>query len=147
MKFVRSIAVTLVGTGAVLTASCVTAPDSSVEPSANPGYGESNSAAVEVCRPDGERAYLSHLVCPTGEAATFERLGTYGPRNELPADQPLTEQVASARRDPLQPGEVDYHVIDGYEVACGTSKRLVFMDMYHCHQPPPTEAPPGFTLK
>jgi hypothetical protein len=139
----------LVGTGAVaaLSVSCVSVPEDGPAPPANPGYGDSRSAAVEVCKPDGERAYLSRLVCPTGEAATFERLGTYGPRNELPADQPLTEQVASARRDPLQPGEVDYHVVDGYEVTCGTSKRLVYLDMYHCHQPPPTEAPPGFSLK
>jgi hypothetical protein len=57
---------------------------------------------------------------------------------------PLSEQVASARGYPLQPGEVDYHVVDGYAVTCGTSKRLIYLDMYHCHQPPRTMRRPDF---
>ena len=143
MTFVRYIAVVL----AALTASCASTPDSSIPAPENPGYGESRGAAIEVCKPDGERAYLARLVCPTGEAATFDRAGTFGPRNDLPADLPLSEQIASARRDPLQPGEVDYHVVDGYEVSCGASKRLIYLDMYHCHQPPAGDAPPGFSLR
>jgi hypothetical protein len=145
VKLARSIALTL--PAAALAASCAGVPDGSIQPPENPGYGESRAAAIEVCRLDGERAYLARLVCPTGEAATFDRLGTYGPRNDLPSDQPLSEQVASARRDPLQPGEVDYHVVDEYEVTCTTSKRLLYLDMYHCHQPPPSDAPPGFSLR
>lgn len=144
VKIVRSITVML---PAALTASCASVPDSSIRAPDNPGYGEHRGAAIEVCKPDGERAYLARLVCLTGEAATFDRLGTYGPRNDLPADQPLSEQVASARRDPLLPGEVDYHVVDGYEVTCGAAKRLIYLDMYHCHQPPPNTAPPGFSLR
>jgi hypothetical protein len=131
---------------AALSSSCATAPGSTIQTSGS-GYGESKGAAIEVCHPDGERAYLARLVCPTGEPAEVDRLGTYGPRNELPTDQPLSEQVASARRDPLKPGETDYHVVDGYEVACGASKRLLYLDMYHCHQPPPTVAPPGYSLR
>jgi hypothetical protein len=131
---------------AALSSSCATAPDSTTQTTGT-GYGESQGTAIEVCHPDGERAYLARLVCPNGAPATFDRLGTYGPRNELPSDKPLSEQVASARRDPLEPGEVDYHVVDGYEVACGTSKRLLYLDMYHCHQPAPTQAPPGYSLK
>jgi hypothetical protein len=145
VKFVRSITVVLLA--AALTASCVSVPDSSIQRPENPGYGESVRAAIEVCRPDGEHAYLARLVCPTGEAATFDRRGSFGPRNELPADQPLSEQVANARRDPLPPGEVDYHVVDGYEVTCGASKRLIYLDMYHCHQPPPNDAPPGLSVR
>src|SRR5262245_16552810 len=127
--------------------SCASAPDSTTQMSGR-GYGETKGAAIEVGQPDGERAYLARLVCSsTGIPPAFDRLGGYGPRNELPADQPLSEQIASARRDPLNPGETDYHVIDGYEVACGTAKRMLYFDMYHCHQPTPKEAPPGFSLR
>src|SRR5262245_29270633 len=126
MKFVRSITVVL--PAAALTVSCVSVPDSSMPAPDNAGYGESVRAAVEVCNPDGEHAYLGRLVCSTGEAASFDRRGNFGPRNELPADQPLSEQVASARPDPLPPGEVDYHVVDGYEVSCGASKRMIYFD-------------------
>ena len=131
---------------ASLSSSCATAPDSTTQ-TTGAGYGESKGAAIEVCSLDGERAYLARLVCPTGEPAAFDRLGQYGPRNELPADQSLSEQIASARRDPLKPGEADYHVVDGYQIACGASKRLLYLDMYHCHQPPPTDAPPGYSLR
>jgi hypothetical protein len=126
--------------------SCATAPHST-GPTTGPGYGESMRAAIEVCRRDGERAYLTRLVCPTGESVTFDRQGTPGTRNELPADQSVSEQVSNSRRDPLQPGEVDYHAVDAYEVACGTSKRVLYLDMYHCHQAAPTDAPPGYSLK
>jgi len=131
---------------AAFSSACATAPDSATQ-TTGAGYGESRGAAIEVCNPDGERAYLERLVCPSGEPASFDRLGTYGPRNELLADQPLSEQIASARRDPLKPGEADYHVVDGYEVACAASKRLLYLDMYHCHQAPPTKAPPGYSLR
>lgn len=131
---------------AALPSSCATAPDSTTQTTGT-GYGESKDAAIEVCNPDGEREYLARLVCPAGEPAAVDRLGAYGPRNELPADKPLSEQIATARRDPLKPGETDYHVVDGYEVACGASKRLLYLDMYHCHQPPPTAAPPGYSLR
>jgi hypothetical protein len=134
-------------TVAALAAACVSAPKTDIAPPANPGYGESKTAAIEVCQPDGQRAYLARLVCPDGRIARFERLGGYGPRHELPADQPLSEQIASSRRDPLEPGEVDYHVVDGYELACGVTKRIVYLDMYHCHQPQPQDAPPGMSLR
>jgi hypothetical protein len=129
---------------AACTASCATAPKS-IGPTTGAGYGESMRAAIEVCSRDGERAYLARLVCPAGDAATFDRLGTPGTRNDLPADRSVSEQVESARRDPLQPGEVV--AVDAYEVACGASKRVLYLDMYHCHQPAPTEVPPGYTLQ
>jgi hypothetical protein len=145
VRFVRYIAVLL--PAVALTVSCAGVPDSTIPVPENPGYGDSRGAAIEVCKPDGEHAYLARLVCPGGEAATYDRAGTFGPRNDLPSDKPLSEQVASARRDPLPPGEVDYHVVDGYEVTCGASKRLIYLDMYHCHQPPPKDAPPGLSLR
>jgi len=77
---------------AALSSSCATAPGSTIQTSGS-GYGESKGAAIEVCHPDGERAYLARLVCPTGEPAEVDRLGTYGPRNELPTDQPLPSRL------------------------------------------------------
>jgi hypothetical protein len=130
-----------------LTTSCVSPPKSDIAPPANPGFGESMTAAVEVCQPDGERAYLARLVCEDGKVARFNRLGSYGPRHALPADRSASEQIAVSMRDPLAPGDVDYHVVDGYEVSCATSRRIVYLDMYHCHQPTPQTAPPGFTLR
>ena len=48
---------------------------------------------------------------------------------------------------PLKSGEPDYHVIDGYELSCGPAKRMVYMDMYHCHQAPPNQVPEGFQVR
>jgi hypothetical protein len=63
---------------AAFSSSCATAPDSTTQ-TTGPGYGESKGAAIEVCDPDGERAYLARLVCPTGEPAAFDRLGAMDP--------------------------------------------------------------------
>ena len=134
-------------TAVLLVSSCVSPSKTDIPPPANPGFGESKAAAVEVCQPAGEQAYLARLVCPDGKIVRFDRLGGYGPRNVLPADLPLSEQLASARRDPLKPGDVDYHVIDGYELTCADTRRIVYLDMYHCHQPLPQQAPPGLSLR
>lgn len=131
----------------IIASSCATVPDTQAPSDTEPGYGESRATAIEVCRVDGQRAYLARLVCPGGEAATYDHIGNAGPRNDLPADKPLSEQVSSARRDPLPPGEVDYHVVDVYAFACGASTANLYLDMYHCHQQGPTRAPPGYTLK
>jgi len=45
----------------------------------------------------------------------------------------------------LKPGEVDYHIIDSYEVKCSNKTRTLFFDMYHCGTPKPWQAPKGFT--
>ncbi|MBI3373963.1 MAG: CHAT domain-containing protein [Betaproteobacteria bacterium] len=47
----------------------------------------------------------------------------------------------------IKPGEPDVHIVDGYEVTCGNSKQMIYMDMYHCEQPPPTSPPPGFGVR
>jgi hypothetical protein len=47
---------------------------------------------------------------------------------------------------PVAPGEADYHVVDLYAVRCGDTVVELYMDMYHCDQPAPAEAPPGFTI-
>jgi hypothetical protein len=114
-------------------------------------YGLSKASPVEVCAPQGQRQYLSRLVCKDGTSPAFRREGSLGPRNELPKD--ITEaQVASMlekmlKRTPLQPGEADYHVVDAYEVTCGEAKSVIYMDMYHCGVPAPTVAPGGFGFR
>jgi hypothetical protein len=100
--------------------------------------------------PDGQRAYLARLVCPGGEHAAFRRIGSVGERTKLPDDmnpqeqERILEQILSRR--PLRDGETDYHMVDGYEVACPDRTVLVHLDMYHCDAPRPRTAPSGFTL-
>ncbi len=113
--------------------------------------GESKQSAIEVCSPQGQRAYLSRLACPDGSNPTFNRVGSFGNRTAVPPDtSPEQRQQILDRlikRTPLQAGEPDYHVVDGYEVACGEVKRMVYMDMYHCDAPPAAVAPTGFTIR
>jgi hypothetical protein len=114
------------------------------------GLGDAKSSAIEVCRPEGERQYLARVRCPDGTTPTYRRIGSFGSRAELPKISNKEEEAAFLRRIisrvALSPGETDYHVVDGYEVACGAITRIVYMDMYHCSQDPPSTAPSGFTL-
>jgi hypothetical protein len=76
---------------------------------------------VRVSMPPGQHAYLSRLMCPSGGAPTFGRVGSFG----------------------VGPYGT---IVDGYDVDCTGSKRLVYMDMYH---PGYVErrAVPGFTIR
>jgi hypothetical protein len=116
-----------------------------------PGLGETKTTAIEVCRPQGQRAYLDRLQCSDGSSATYRRVSNVGERNPVPSNLTQAQQSALLNKlisgAPLQPGEPDYHIVDMYEVSCGNTKRMVFMDMYHCHQSPPNEAPTGFVLR
>ncbi len=115
------------------------------------GLGTSKATAIEVCGPAGERAYLSRLLCSDGSALQFKRIGSFGSRNKFPENLSAGQQTVLVERimrgSPLQPGEQDYHVIDGYELVCGTTKHVVYLDMYHCHQAEPNQAPLGFTIR
>lgn len=135
---------------AALLSACANPPPA---PQAAPGPppGETKRTAIEVCMPAGERAYLSRLQCANGEPVRFRRVGNFGPRTEIPANMPESESSAllekMLRREAPKPGEPDFHIVDGYEVTCGASKRLIYLDMYHCQQPPPEVAPGGYVLK
>lgn len=76
---------------------------------------------VRVYRPLGQRDYLQRLVCPDGTTPVFRRVGSFGAG-------PYTT------------------IIDGYDVDCGSTKSVVFMDMYH---PGHVERRPvpGFTIR
>ena len=123
----------------VLLAACASTP--SVDA---PRPGDSKRTALEVCRPAGERAYLSRLVCADGTTPTVRRVANVGWRNDLPNGGPNLSGDAYA---PLPPGVADWHIVDDYEVVCSGAKHAVFLDMYHCDQPPPTATPTGFTLR
>ena len=115
------------------------------------GFGEAKSTAIEVCRPSGEHSYLRNLQCPDGSLVDYKRTGSVGNRNKLPnnyteeLDRMISEQNRSGL--PLAAGETDYHIIDAYAVSCGVTKRIIYMDMYHCDQSFTTEAPRGFVLR
>jgi hypothetical protein len=113
------------------------------------GLGESKTTAIEVCRPQGQHAYLNRLQCSDGSTPSYSRIGNVGERSDVPkkpAKEPesiiFTEYLIT-----LKPGEADYHIVDKYELSCGSVKRIIFMDMYHCIQSAPTEAPSGFKLR
>jgi hypothetical protein len=138
----------------LILASCVLplaalAAESARAPNIDASYGLTVVGAVEVCDPSGEREYLSRLICPTGHHPTFERGGSFGTRNpsdnlsEAELDKMLEANMSGRE---LQPGETDYHVVDGYDVTCPDSKATIYLDMYHCSGPRPSVPPQGFTI-
>lgn len=126
-------------------------PTKPADPQTTAAFGESKSAAIEVCKPSGQRAYLARLVCADGTRPTFSRIGSFGSRVEPPEN--MTKEQSNAVLEAmmtgraLKAGEADHHVVDGYEVSCGAVKRTIYMDMYHCQSAPPERAPAGFTLQ
>ena len=113
--------------------------------------GQTIASAIEVCNPTGQRAYLDRLVCESGERPKYRRAGSYGSRTPRPAAKTDTEVMEVIRRARntglLSPGEADIHTVDGYEVICVDTKHMIYMDMYHCEQAPPTAAPRGFRFR
>lgn len=110
--------------------------------------GESKASAIEVCMPQGQRAYLSRLRCTDGQAPAFERVGSVGPRTPLPEqDEGESKEAYSERLRALMSSEgSDHHIVDLYRVACHRQTHAIHMDMYHCKAPPPDQAPPGFSI-
>lgn len=124
------------------------APAASQEATAT-GYGKTRQQAIEVCKPDGQRAYLARLVCPDQSHPKFERQGSVGPRNDLPRDLPqeqMMQRLLGDRFAPLAEGATDHHMIDAYGVQCGKTSHTLYLDLYHCHTPAPDVAPEGFTI-
>lgn len=129
----------------LVLSACASAPSSTPAPDTP---GSTKESAIEVCRPAGQRAYLSQLRCPDGNAPAFHRVGSVGERNPTPKGSPELDlmSIMNANRR-LQPGEVDVHIVDRYELRCGAAVSTVFLDMYHCGQPAPQVAPAGFKLQ
>ncbi len=147
LRAALALAATCIG----LTACVTQAPQTTPAVPAASGLGLTKATAIEVCRPQGQRAYLNQLECPGGERPKYRRVGSFGPRTEVPQPRSDAEARAQLKRAlsarALRPGEPDIHIVDGYEVVCNDGKHMIYMDMYHCEKLPPPAAPPGFRLR
>lgn len=126
------------------------APSSNTEPPIpHTSPGSSRDTAIEVCQPRGEQAYLSRLLCSDGTVPTFERVGSFGPRSDHALKEGETEPSLRERINgaPLKPGQPDRHILDGYDLQCGTKKYFLYMDMYHCSQAEPNVPPADFKFR
>jgi len=144
-------AIHIIIAGAILALlGCAASPQRVAPAISVSSLGDTKATALEVCEPRGERDYLNRLRCSDGTKPAYRRIGSVGGRSDLPENltkeqsAALLEQIISGA--PLKPGEPDYHVVDGYELSCPATKRMVYIDMYHCNQPAPAFAPIGFTL-
>ena len=115
-------------------------------PRPSPDFGLSRAAAVEVCLPPGQAAFLKGLRCPGGAPPRAERQGSVGTRTEVGPDDGERALLQMDPGRPLQRGERDLHVVDAFRLACGARETTLFLDMYHCGVPPPRAAPAGFTF-
>lgn len=120
-------------------------PPAPAQPPAS-GWGLEQGQPVEVCKPQGQRAWLAQLQCADGSELSWRRAGSVGPRSPLPAEMPMDLMEKYISGAALAPGEPDYHMIDGYQVDCGGNSQLVYLDMYHCDGPAVQRAPAGFVL-
>jgi hypothetical protein len=133
----------------LLLSACSTAPAPSSVPAqaSATSPGSTRETAIEVCKPTGERDYLRRLRCADGSAPEFSRNGSYGTRTPMKsAEDEKMAQDQALGGTPVPPGGPDFHVLDVYEIRCGDTAVEVFIDMYHCDQPPPAQAPAGFTI-
>lgn len=131
----------------ISTSGCVSNAPTHETP--DPQYGMTIETAIEVCKPVGQRQYLSRLICPDGQSPYFYRTGNVGMRTPWPENlTPAQEREYAAKcGQPIQPGDPDHHIIDRYHVQCGEHVVMIYMDMYHCNQPAPNVAPAGFTIR
>jgi hypothetical protein len=107
-------------------------------------WGTTKQKAIEVCLPSGEHYFLQDLRCPDGKAPEYQRSGSVGSRNPMPEDMEFDMSLMDPTHR-LKPGEIDYHIIDRYEVKCRKKTHVLFLDMYHCGTLKPWKAPQGFT--
>ena len=109
-------------------------------------FGLVKELAVEVCYPPGEQEFLHRLRCPGGGPARQVERGSVGTRTPArnPDDPRLLEQLDAGRR--LRVGEPDFHLVDRFLLSCPDGDWTVYIDMYHCNQPPPSQAPDGMEL-
>lgn len=133
----------------VLFVGCATVEAPTTSPINHAPLGVVKATAIEVCRPAGEQAYLSRLVCSDGKSPVFRRIGSFRPRTHFPStlSSEQVNRLIEKRHAPLKPGETDHHTVDRYELLCGETRYLVYMDMYHCDGPPTQALPPGFDDK
>jgi hypothetical protein len=112
---------------------------------AGSAFGTRRELAVEVCYPPGEERLVRRLRCPGGAPPKEVERVSVGNRTPARTDdvRPL-EQLDAGR--PLRPGEPDFHIVDKLTLSCPDGERALYLDMYHCFQPPPAQAPAGWGL-
>jgi hypothetical protein len=130
---------------AALLTGCQSTTPAPAAATPSTAYGTSMATAVEVCKPPGERAYLARLRCADGNPPTFSRRGS-GPSRSTPKSPADEQKMLDQMYAEIAPGDPDFHIVDYYEVTCGSKTTTVVMDMYHCKAAPPAQAPPGFTI-
>lgn len=121
-----------------------TAIEAAVKGAVSNDWGTTKETAIEVCLPSGEHYFLQDLRCPGGKAPEYNRSGNVGSRNPMPQDMEFNMGMMDPTRQ-MKPGEVDYHIIDRYEVKCPEKTYVLFFDMYHCGTLKAWKAPAGFT--
>jgi len=87
------------------------------------GLGATPEQAILCHDPDGERAYLARLHCPTGEPYSFERLSSLRAKCREPATH--QQAIGSAHTDLVS---IDLYRL---ECACGEHRGELHFDMYH----------------
>ena len=147
MSHTRFAITTLMTLACSLLGSCASPPS----PYPDLFVGESKLVPIEVCKPQGQRAYLARLVCRSGQAPAFNRAGNVGPREDFRAGMTDEQKMAAGNKmirfEPLRPDELHFHIVDKFELTCGDSRTFLYLDMYHCEASPPTVAPRGYLLK
>ena len=132
-----------------LLSSCTSTPTLNEPDEAS--LGRSKLSPIEFCRISGKEEYLARLVCESGDPIEVGQRGNVGPRTETKSNATQEEVREMIRRNLLYStpatGEPDYHIVDVYPVKCGTRVRFVYLDMYHCDKPAPTNAPRGFKIR
>jgi hypothetical protein len=91
-------------------------------PNARGEFGYVKSNPIPVFFPMGETDYLSRLRCSCGMPFDYRRVGSFGPGP-------------------------DGHVVDGFELTCGTGNHeiVLYMDMYHSG--PSSLVPKGLAMR
>jgi len=109
------------------------------------GPGMSPTSAIEVCMPEGERAYLSRLRCPGGKPPTVLGRSPVALQQAAVGAGDVTE---SQGQRASEAGESRVRVVDRFDLDCGDASQslFVFLDMYHCPAPPTSAAPRGLEL-
>ena len=97
------------------------------------GPGSRPSEPIEVCLAKGAQERLAQLHCANGSVPTIARRRNVGPRSDPPDSLSLAtwDRMGDPQRA-LISGEVDYHIIDLFEVDCAGVAASVYVDAYHC---------------
>jgi hypothetical protein len=107
-------------------------------------WGLSVKNAIETCTPIGTHDFLDDLLCKDGSKPAYRRIGQAGSRQKGPAIDINKVDIGNLDMIRVPPGQPDTHIVDKWEVKCGSKIHTLFFDVYHCLDPKPWAAPKGF---